>query len=391
MRRPIWAGSSPSAHARPRGVAFGNTREGCAGASPGLRAAPASEGRGDREVIPANNRAAVGARLALRLDRRGRRPDRLRVAVAARGPDGRHARALRRAAPAAAFSRRSADSLLHRAHGVADVHRLCGGAPVYLHLRLRRGQEYPRAQGHAAAAGHSAVGARAGISLRHGDRLPGAVSGQSAGSRVRQHLRHLYGAGVEHDVRLLSLADHHSGRAAGSRLRLPNEPLAALHESRIARLGDRPDVELDDELRRRLVLCRAERSDLRLEQEHQAARFGVVHGCGGRSGRHACRRLRHPGDDHHDPGPRPAGLAAPGRVGREVQARADRGQGQPDLVGAESVAPLLRAGLVLQSHRTRRLETFLSAPRCSVRIWRRPFPAAPRARRKHCCTSPCGD
>ncbi len=37
-------------------------------------------------------------------------------------------------------------------------------APVYLHLRLHRGQECPRAQGHAPVAGHSAIGARAGIS-----------------------------------------------------------------------------------------------------------------------------------------------------------------------------------------------------------------------------------
>ena len=41
---------------------------------------------------------------------------------------------------------------------------------------------------------------------------------------------------------------------------------------RAALLGHRSDVELDDELRRRLVLCRAERSHLGPEQEHQASR-----------------------------------------------------------------------------------------------------------------------
>ena len=251
-------------------------------------------------------------------------------------------------------------SLLHRANGVADVHRLCGGAPVHLHLRLHRGQECPRAQGHAAAAGHSAVGARAGISLHHGDRLPGAVSGQPARSRVRQHLRHLHGAGLEHDVRLLSLADHHSGRAAGSRLRLPDEPLAALHQGRVAVVGDRPDVELDDELRRRLVLRRAKRSHFGVEQEHQAARIGVVHGRGRRSGRHARRRLRDRRDDHHHRRARSAHVAAARRVGGEVQAGADRRQGQSDVVGAGPAAALVRAGLAFRARR-RRARTVLAA------------------------------
>ena len=85
-----------------------------------------------------------------------------------------------------------------------------------------------------------------------------------------------------------------------------HEPLAALHQGRVALVRDRPDVELDDELRRRLVLRRAKRSHFRDEQEHQAARTGVVHGGGGRSGRHARRRLRHRGDDHHYRRPRSA-------------------------------------------------------------------------------------
>ena len=124
--------------------------------------------------------------------------------------------------------------------------------------------------------------------------------GSLLGCRVRQHLRDLHGTGLEHDVRLLPLADHHSGRVAGSRVCLRHEPLAALHQGGVAVVRDWPDVELDDELRRRLVLCRAKRSDFRDEQEHQAARTGVVHGGGGRSGRYARRRLRHRGDDHHD-------------------------------------------------------------------------------------------
>ena len=121
---------------------------------------------------------------------------------------------------APALPRRRAHPLLHGAHGAADVHRLCRGAPVHLRLWLRRGQERARTQGHAAAAGHPPVGAGPGLSFHHGDRLPGALSGEPARGRMRQHLRYLHGAGMEHDVRLLSLADHHSGRAAGSRLRL---------------------------------------------------------------------------------------------------------------------------------------------------------------------------
>ena len=66
-------------------------------------------------------------------------------------------------------------------------------------------------------------------------------------------------------------------------------PLAALHAGRVALLGDRPDVELDDELRRRLVLRRAKRSHFGTEQEHQAAGVGLVHGHGRRSGRTRAR------------------------------------------------------------------------------------------------------
>ncbi len=131
-----------------------------------------------------------------------------------------------------------------------------------------------------------------------------------------------------------------------------HEPLAALHEGRIALVRDRPDVELDDELRRRLVLRRAERSDLRPEQEHQAAGPRVVHGGGGRGGGHARRRLRDRGDDRHHRGHRSARLATAGGVGREVQAGANGGQGQSDVVDAGSVAALVRAGVVLRSRRT---------------------------------------
>jgi hypothetical protein len=44
------------------------------------------------------------------------------------------------------------------------------------------------------------------------------------------------------DYVLLSLADHHSSRVAGGRLRLQPKPLAAVHQGRAAIVGDRAHV-----------------------------------------------------------------------------------------------------------------------------------------------------
>ena len=233
--------------------------------------------------VPLNHRATGRAWRDLRLGRRHRHPRRLRAAVAAAGSERRHAGSFRRTASPAALARRHLHSLLHRADGVADVHCLCGGAAFHVLLRLHRSEERARAQGDAPAARHPAVGARARVSVGHRHRVPGVVPRQSSRRRVRKHIRDLHGAGVEHDVRLLPFADHHSGRPAGSRLGLPDESLAAVHQGRSPVVRDRPHVELDDELRRRLVLRRAKRSHFGVEQEHQAARAGVVHGGGRRS------------------------------------------------------------------------------------------------------------
>ena len=147
-----------------------------------------------------------------------------------------------------------------------------------------------------------------------------------------------------------------------------HESLAALHQGRAALVRDRPDVELDDELRRRLVLRRAKRSHFGPEQEHQAARIGLVHGRGGGSGRYARRRLRHRRDDRHHRRHRSAAVAAAGGVGGEVQAGADRRQGQPDVVGAGSAAALVRAGLAFRSCRSTLSGASRSARPRSARI-----------------------
>ena len=89
---------------------------------------------------------------------------------------------------------------------------------------------------------------------------------------------------------------------------------------------------------------------------------------GGRTRRHARGGLRHHRDDHHHRGHRPALVAAAGGVGREVQAGADRGQGQPDLVGPRSAAAFLHPGLVFRSRRPRASRISRSAPRCWARI-----------------------
>ena len=215
--------------------------------------------------------------MALRLDRRCRHPGSVCVAVVDHRPERRHAGAVRRAAPAGALTPPLADTVLHRTDRGENVRCLCVRTPVYVRLRIYRRQERSRPQSHAAAAGHSPVGSGAGISLHHSDRVPGAFSREPARGRVREHLRHLYRAGVEHDVRLLPLAHHHPRGAAGSGVGLQAQSLAAVHQGRAPVVGDRPDVELDDELWRRLVLRRAKRSHLGVEQDYQAARSGTVH------------------------------------------------------------------------------------------------------------------
>ncbi len=302
-----------------------------------LLPAPANESA----FLSRDDRPAGRARLALRLDRRRRDRRRVRAAAHRRDARRRHAGAVRRAPSAGALARHRVDSVLHGAHGAADVHRIRRVAAVHARLGLRRGEESPRADRHAAHDRHPPVGAGAGVPVDHGDRVHRPLSGKPAGRRVREHLRDLHRAGVEHDVRVLSLDDHGAGGSAGGRDRVPAQSLAALLQRGAALVVDRARLELDDELRRRLVLRRAERGDHRPQQEHQAAGAGRVHGDRGRAGRHARGAVRDRGDDRDDRRDRPAVLAAARRVGREIQVRADRRGRGSDVVGARSAAPLL--------------------------------------------------
>ena len=205
--------------------------------------------------------------------------------------------------------------LLHRAHGVADVHRLCGGAPVHLHVRLHRGQESCARARSCCRCWTSCSRCRCwGFSRSPSPAswrcFPGSLLGVECASIFAIFTAQAWNMTFGFYHSLITIPAELQEAASVYRL----NRWQRFTKVELPVVGDRPDVELDDELRRRLVLRRAKRSHLGHEQEHQAARIGVVHGCGGRSGRHARRRLRDPGDDRHHRRPRPA--ASGGRWSR---------------------------------------------------------------------------
>ncbi len=84
-------------------------------------------------------------------------------------------------------------------------------------------------------------------------------------------------------------------------------------------------------------------------------------------------------------------VAAAGRMGRKVQARADRRQGQSDIVGAGSAAALVRAGMALRARRSRARSASRSAPRCSASdVTQTDLRPHTRHRSRRCCASRCG-
>ena len=93
-----------------------------------------------------------------------------------------------------------------------DVRRAGLLAPVHVPGRAARRQEQKGRARHHPGARYSAIRAGAGLSHLHRDLLHEPVSGQRAWRGTGRDLRDLHEPGLEHDVLVLSVADHRSAR-----------------------------------------------------------------------------------------------------------------------------------------------------------------------------------
>ena len=143
--------------------------------------------------------------------------------------------------------------------------------------------------------------------------------GQAAGPRTGFDSADFYGAGVEHRVQFLRVAERHSARAGRGRALVPLQRVAAIHRAGAALCGDRPRLEFDDVGGRRLVF-----SDGLRNVRPRHARFPVAGArllfAGGRRGRRYARDpVGNGGDDRGDRPAGSAGLAAGDRLVGQIQ------------------------------------------------------------------------
>ena len=135
----------------------------------------------------------------------------------------------------------------------ANVHRAGLVAGVHVLLCHRGGALAPCRKGADPAAGLLAVRASPGIPRDHHHRVHRVVSRLAAGFGMRVDLRDLHLAGVEHDIRVLPIADRPT---QGSRRGIPAVAavtMAAVLAGRPAQRGDPAGLERHDEFRRGLV------------------------------------------------------------------------------------------------------------------------------------------